>query len=310
MSEESKYRWIGTRPIRHDGVDKVTGRANFGADFSLPGMLHGRVLRSPHAHARIRSIDVAPALALDGVKAVMTSADLPEITPDQAREGGGPTDFRDLSRNVMARDKVLYEGHPVAAVAATSERLANEALARIEVDYELLPHVLDVDDAMAPGAPILHEDQFTSGIEPAPSEPSNVSARTEIGHGDPEQGFADADVIIEREFTTQTVHQGYIEPHAVVARTGEDGQIVVWCCTQGHFMVRAYCAKLLGLDVSQIKVIPSEIGGGFGGKTTVYLEPLAILLSRKAGRPVKMVMGRDEVFRATGPTSAARVREL
>ncbi len=175
MSEERKYRWVGTRPIRHDGVDKVTGRANFGADFSLPGMLHGSVLRSPHAHARIVSIDVKAALALDGVKAVITSADLPEITPDQA--GNGPTDFRDLSRNVLARDKVLYDGHPVAALAATSPRTATDALERIGVEYEVLPHVLSVEDAMAPGAPILHEDMFTSGIEPRPETPSNLAGR-------------------------------------------------------------------------------------------------------------------------------------
>ncbi len=308
MSEERKFRWIGTRPIRHDGLDKVTGRANFGADFSLPGMLHGRVLRSPHAHARIVSIDTRPALALEGVKAVLVGADLPDI-PSQIGSGGEQqVDFRDLSHNVLARDKVLYDGHALAAVAATSPRIAAEALERIVVEYQVLPHVLTVDEAMAPGAPILHEDMFTKGIEPTPSEPSNVAGRVELGHGDPEQGFADADVILEREFTTQTVHQGYIEPHAVVARAGEDGQCMVWCCTQGAFMVRAYCAKLLGLDVSQIKVIPSEIGGGFGGKTTVYLEPLALLLSRKSGRPVKMVMDRGEVFRASGPTSGARVR--
>ncbi len=305
MSEERKFKWVGTRPIRHDGVDKVTGRADFGADFALPGMLHGKVLRSPHPHARVISIDTSAALALDGVKAVITGADLPDI---DFAEGEAQVDFRDLSRNLLARDKVLYDGHPVAALAATSIRIAEEALEKIVVEYELLPHVLSVDEAMAPGAPVLHDDMFTRGIEPVPTEPSNVSGRTELGHGDVEKGFAEADVIIEREYSTQTVHQGYIEPHAVVARTGEDGQSVVWCCTQGHFMVRAYSARVLGLDVSQIKVIPSEIGGGFGGKTTVYLEPLAILLSRKAGRPVKMVMSREEVFRATGPTSGGRVR--
>jgi CO/xanthine dehydrogenase Mo-binding subunit len=305
VSDERKYKWVGTRPIRHDGVDKVTGRANFGADFALPGMLHGKVLRSPHAHARILSIDTSAALALEGVKVVITGTDLPDLPP------GSPdaqVDFRDLSHNILARDKVLYDGHALAAVAATTPSIADEALGRIAVEYEVLPHVLDVDAAMAPGAPILHQEMRTAGLDTPSDEPSNVARRSVIGHGDVEQGLAEADVIIEREFTTQTVHQGYIEPHAVVARTGEDGQSVVWCCTQGHFMVRAYSATVLGLDNSQIKVIPSEIGGGFGGKTTVYLEPLAILMSRKAGRPVKMVMSREEVFRATGPTSGARVR--
>jgi CO/xanthine dehydrogenase Mo-binding subunit len=308
MSEERKYRWIGTRPIRHDGVDKVTGRANFGADLHLPGMLHGRVLRSPHAHAKIVSIDVTPALAVEGVKAVITGADLPELPSQEGSTGEADFDFRDLSHNILARDKVFYDGHAVAAVAAISTAIAREALDHIAVEYEVLPHVLEVDDAMAPGAPILHADMRTKGLDPPSDQPTNVAERSEFGHGDPDQGFPDADVIVEREFSTKTVHQGYIEPHAVVARTGEDGQSVVWCCTQGPFMVRAYSAKVLGLDVSQVKVIPSEIGGGFGGKTTVYEEPLAILLSRKTGRPVKMVMDRSEVFRATGPTSGSRMR--
>ena len=303
MSEERKFRWVGTRPIRQDGVDKVTGRANFGADFSLPGMLHGALLRSPHAHARIVSIDLAPALELEGVKTAICGADFPELP--EANEG--PVDFRDLAQNVMARDKVLYNGHPVAAVAATSPLLAAEAARLIAVEYEVLPHVMNLDDAMAPDAPILHDDMRTQGVDPVPEEPTNIASRFELVRGDVDAGFAQADVVVEREFTTKTVHQGYIEPHAVVAREGEDGQSVVWCCTQGHFMVRANCARLLGLDTSKIKVIASEIGGGFGGKTTVYLEPLAILLSRKSGRPVKLVMSREDVFRASGPTSATRI---
>ncbi len=305
MEEPRKFKWVGTRPIRPDGVDKVTGRANFGADLALPGMLWGKVLRSPHAHARIVRIETSQALALDGVKAVVTSKDLPEI---EAGSGGGPVDFRDLSRNVMARDKVLYHGHAVAAVAATTPEIAEAALERIQVEYQPLPHVMDVVEAMGPDAPLLHDDLYTQGVEPKPERPSNIATRFEIARGDTSAGFAEADLVIEREFTTRPVHQGYIEPHAVVARTNEDGQSIVWCCTQGHFMVRGACAKLLELDVSQIKVIPSEIGGGFGGKTTVYLEPLAILLSRKAGKPVKLVMTRAEVFRASGPTSGTRIR--
>jgi CO/xanthine dehydrogenase Mo-binding subunit len=307
-AELRKFKWVGTRPIRHDGVDKVTGRANYGADFALPGMLYGKILRSPLAHARIRRIDAGKALALDGVKAVMTAEDLPELESSRAESGESPVDFRDLSRNVMARDKVLYHGHAVAAVAATSPRIAEEALGLIDVEYEPLPHVLDVRQAMEPDAPVLHEDLITKGVDPAPEKPSNVALRMEIRKGDLEAGFAKADVVVERQFETATVHQGYIEPHACVARMGEDGQATLWCCTQGPFMVRAFSARLLGLPVSQIKVIPSEIGGGFGGKTTVYVEPLAIVLSRKSGRPVKIVMSREEVFRATGPASATHMR--
>ncbi|MGH7288449.1 MAG: xanthine dehydrogenase family protein molybdopterin-binding subunit, partial [Myxococcota bacterium] len=299
---ERKFRWVGTRPIRHDGVDKVTGRANFGADLSFPDMLWGRVLRSPHAHAKIRRIDAGKALALPGVKAVATAADLPELASREAAGGEGAMDFRDLSRNILARDKVLYHGHAVAAVAATTPELAEQALAAIEVEYEPLTPVLSIDAATAKGAPVLHADLRTRGAD---ANQANVASRIVFERGDPEAGFAAADVVVERTFRTQTVHQGYIEPHAVVARTNADGQSVVWCCTQGPFMVRAYSAAVLGLEVSQIKVIPSEIGGGFGGKTTVYCEPLAILLSRKAGRPVKMVMSREEVFRATGPAGAA-----
>ena len=302
------YKWVGTRPVRHDGLDKVTGRARFGADLSLPGMLTGAVLRSPHAHAKIRSIDTAPATAMEGVKAVVTGADFPMLESEAGEGGEGAVDFRDLCRNVMARDKVLYEGHALAAVAATSRRVALAALAAIKVDYEVLPHVIDVEEAMAPDAPILHEDMFTSGVEPAPETPSNIADRCLYERGDVDQAFARADVVVEREFATRPVHQGYIEPHAVVVDTSEDGRAVVWCSSQGHFMVRTLTAKLLGWEPSRIKVIPAEIGGGFGGKTTVYIEPVATLLSQKAGRPVKIVMTRDEVFRATGPTSGSKMR--
>jgi CO/xanthine dehydrogenase Mo-binding subunit len=306
--ETRKFRYVGTRLVRPDGVDKVTGRANFGADRHLPGMLHGRVLRSPHAHARIRRIDVAAALAVPGVRAILTSADLPELPSEEGGGGESPTDFRDLSRNVLARDKVLYHGHAVAAVAAVSARAAEEALGRIEVDYEVLPHVLELLEAMAPGAPLLHEDLFTRGVEPRPAQPSNVALRYRLERGDLAAGFAEAAAVVEAEYRTETVHQGYIEPHAAVAEVAEDGQATLWCCTQGPFMVRAYCARLLGLPISKLKVIPSEIGGGFGGKTTVYLEPLAVALARKAGRPVRLVMSREEVFRASGPAPATLIR--
>ena len=300
-----EYKWVGKRTIRPDGVDKVTGRAAYGADYSMPGMLYGKVLRSPYAHARIVKIDTSKAEALSGVKAVITAADWPEIPPQGATKGTAPVNFRHLSDNLMARRKVLYDGHAVAAVAATSAQVAKRAAKLIDVEYEVLLHVIDPVEAAADGAPLLHEDLFTNGLEEKPSTPSNVANRFKFAIGDIEAGFAAADEIVEREYTTKAVHQGYIEPHAVTANMSEDGSATVWSSSQGQFMIRQYCAGLLEVPASNIRVIPAEIGGGFGGKTTVWLEPHALLLSKKAGRPVKMQMSRDEVFRASGPTSGS-----
>jgi CO/xanthine dehydrogenase Mo-binding subunit len=308
MSERS-YRYIGTRPIRHDGVDKVTGRANYGADFTLPGLLHGVVVRSPHGHARIVSIDTAAASAVPGVKAVITGADIPKNSATVSLGGEVTFDMRDAGDNALAHEKALYDGHAVAAVAATSVEIARDAARKIVVEYEKLEPVLDVDRAVAADAPILHADLVTKGRPlPGTGGPTNIAGRIELKRGDVNKGFAKADVVVEREFRTATVHQGYIEPHACVARVNPDGQVVVWCSTQGPFLVRDQCAAILGIDAAKIKVIPSEIGGGFGGKIPVYLEPVAITLARKAGQPVKMVMTRDEVFRASGPTSGTRIR--
>ncbi len=306
MSERT-FDVVGTRPIRHDGVDKVTGRAAYGADANWPGMLHGVLLRSPHAHARIRSIDTRAAAAMPGVKAVLVGADLPD-TNAAISLGEAAIELRDMSHNMLARDKVVYHGQAVAAVAATTLDIARAAADAIRVDYEPLRPVLTVDEALAPDAPILHEDMVTKGAAVGAKTHTNLAARYEFKRGDVAAGFADADIVVEREFRTPTVHQGYIEPHACVARCGEDGRAVIWCTTQGPFVVRDASAAIAGLDPAHVKVIPSEIGGGFGGKIVVYLEPIALALSRKAQRPVKMVMTRDEVFRATGPTSGTKTR--
>ena len=298
---------VGTRPIRPDGVDKVTGRAVFAADTRASGMLWGKILRSPHAHARILSIDTSKAEALAGVKAVVTSKDFPEIASEEAFVGEGPMNFRDLADNVMARGKVLYEGHALAAVAATTAEIADQALALIVVKYEVLPHVIDVDAAMAAGAPVLHADMFTAGVNPKPTTASNIAKVVTFKKGDIDAGFADADVIVEGSYTTKPVHQAYIEPHACLATYSPDGQVSIHASSQGHFMVRAYTAKLLGIDMANIRVNPAEIGGGFGGKTLIYLEPVAVALSRKSGKSVKMQMTREEVFRGSGPTSGASV---
>ena len=294
------FKSVGTRPLRPDGIDKVTGKAKYGADFNLPGQLVGLILRSPHAHARIKSIDTSKAEALAGVKAVLTSADLPDLTK-------GDKGMYDTLENCMARGKAFYDGHAVAAVAAIDAKTAKAALKLIHVDYEVLPHVTNVDAAVAAGAPILHDDCFTAGVEPKPTKASNIAKQCQFGHGDVEAGFKQADVIIERNFKTEQSHQGYIEPHACVASVNPDGNAELWVCTQGHFVYRNHCAILLGLDIAKLRVTASEIGGGFGGKTHVWAEPIALALSRKANRPVKLVMTREDVFRASGPTSSTSI---
>ena len=304
VDDESGNQWIGKRTIRPDGEDKVTGRAAFGADFTQAGMLWGKVLRSPHPHARIRSINLDRAAAAPGVKAVMSGADLVDFPLDEPVMVG-PADMRFVSRNVMARDKALYAGHAVAAVAATTAQAAEAALELVEVDYEPLPWVIDVDDAMRSEAPVLHEFLRTDGDDSAPDAPTNVASRMAFTLGDVDDGFAVADVVIERHFKTSPVHQGYIEPHACLVSVAADGRATIWSSSQGQFMVRNATAKMTGARLSDIRAIPAEIGGGFGGKTIVYLEPLAYTLSRKSGAPVKMVMTREEVFRATGPTAGS-----
>ena len=280
------YKVVGTRPVRHDGYDKVTGRALYGADMSPPGLLHGRVLRSPHAHARVLSIDTSRAEAHPEVRAVVTGADLPEPGDKAPR----------VSTNVLAREKVLYKGHAIAAVAATNVHAAEEALSLIDVQYEVLPAVRNVREAMAEGAPLVHEDLG-----------SNVTGHTQYVLGDVEKGFQEADLVVEREFYTDTVHQGYIEPHTATAWWGTD-KITVWCSSQGHFQIGEATAEALDLPSSQVKVVPMEIGGGFGGKTTIYLEPVAALLSLKSGAPVKVTMTRAEVMEASGPTGGSYMK--
>jgi CO/xanthine dehydrogenase Mo-binding subunit len=291
--EEMKFKVVGTRPDRPDGIDKVTGRARFGADAYAAGMLHAVCIRSPHAHAKIIKIDASKAEAMPEVKAVVTRADFAE---------GLTGEDWNILENVMAGDKALYDGHTVAAVAATTSLAARDAAKLIEVEYEILPHVTDVDEAMKDGAPVIRAGTANGSVPEGMHE--NVVGYHESGHGDVDKGFAEADLVIEDTFQTEATHQGYIEPHACLAQLGPDGKGEVWCCTQGHFNVQKVCAALVGTDSSQIRVTPSEIGGGFGGKTAVFIEPVALALSRKTNRPVKLVMTRSEVFRSTGPTSS------
>jgi xanthine dehydrogenase molybdenum-binding subunit len=304
----TQYKVIGTRPIRHDGVDKVTGRALYGADVQMAGLLHARILRSPHAHARIKRIDVSKALAFPGVEAVTTSADLADPGDKIAELGEGAVSLHDLSSNCLARGKALYKGQAVAAVAAVSPNVAEEACKLIAVEYEPLPPVMDVRAAMDPKATLLHSKLVTESLGKPTGKPSNIAKHFQFKLGDVDNAFASAAVVVEREFHTATVHQGYIEPHNATALWNADGSVTIWCSTQGAFTVRQQVSELLQIPVSRIKVVPMEIGGGFGGKIRVYLEPVAVVLSRKTGKPVKLTMTRAEVFEGTGPTPGSYIK--
>jgi xanthine dehydrogenase molybdenum-binding subunit len=309
--QQPNWKVLGTRPIRHDGTDKVTGRAKYGADVQMAGLLHGRFLRSPHSHANIKAIDISKAAAYPGVKAVITADHLPS-------DPEGPVTFGDqylLTRHtymyekLLARDKVLYKGHPIAAVAALNPHIAEEALALIQVEYEPLPSILDGREAMKEDAVLLHHNLTTREFGEDTGRNSNIANHVQLAKGNIEDGFAKADVIIERDFHTASVHQGYIEPHNSTALWDTDGHITIWSSTQGAFDIRSQTAEFLGVDISSVTVMPVEIGGGFGGKVVIYMEPIAALLSRNSGhRPVKMVMDRAEVFEATGPTSGSYLR--
>src|SRR6266850_1582108 len=306
---KKKYSVLGKRPVRHDGMDKVTGKAIYTADLTLPNLAHGKIVRSPHAHARIKRIDASEALKMPGVLAIVTHDDFPDLQAKFAIMGeAGAVNLAHLAANCLAKGKVLYKGHAIAAVAATNIHIAEEAAKRVKVEYEVLPSVTWVLDAMKPDAPILHDDLRTDEMGKKGDKPTNIQVRLVFEKGKPEEGFKQAEVVVEREFRTASVHQGYIEPHAAVAMWNEDGRLKIWCATQGAFNARQQVAELLQIRVSQVVVVPCEIGGGFGGKIAVYLEPVAALLSRKCGRPVKMTMQRNEVFEGTGPTPGSFVR--
>ena len=303
-----KYRIIGTRPVRPDGVDKVTGRAAYAADTQMADLLHARVLRSPHAHAHIKSIDASKALALPGVKAVVTAADFPAAKSEIVDMGETSADAKWLLDNILASDKALYHGHAVAAIAATDAHIAEDALALIEVEYEVLTAVTDVREAMLADAPILHPEMRTAvrahGVDTPTDVSTNIATHMRLERGDLDKAFESADVVIEREYETSWFHQGYIEPHSATAFWNHDGKLTIWNSSQGPFIQRDATANLLKIPVQDVTVVPQEIGGGFGGKIPLYIEPVAALLSKKSGHPVRLTMTREAVFQATGPTSA------
>ena len=315
QTKPSDYRVVGTRPLRPDGVEKVTGRANYGADIALPGMLFGRTLRSPHAHARILSIDTSKAAALNGVRCVITHEDLPGASDEVLDFGESVSPYKWVLEQTFASEKVLFQGHPVAAVCATDPHIAEDALSLIEVEYEVLPPVLSVHDAMADAAPILHDGMKTVEMvarfvpgDGRGERDSNIASQLEFEKGDPSVGFEEADIVLEGEFETAAAHQGYIEPQSGTAQWNSDGTLTIWTSSQGPFAIRDTVARMMQIPMANVKVVPMEIGGGFGGKTRPYMEPAAAVMSRMTGRPVKMYMTREEVLIGTGPTSATYVR--
>ncbi|MEE8443369.1 MAG: xanthine dehydrogenase family protein molybdopterin-binding subunit [Dehalococcoidia bacterium] len=295
----SAYSVIGKSVVRLDALDKVTGRTLYSADVKLPGMLHAKMLLSSFPHARILRLDTNKAQVLDGVIAVVTAEDVP----------GQTASGQDLGARYMpfAQDKVLYCGQPIAAVAATTPELADQAIGLIEVEYEELPMLEDVLEAMKPDAPILHADLRTDSLAGRGTTPTNVALHVELERGDVSTGFEEADIVLERTFRTQTVHQGYLEPGAALAHVGSDGRVTVWASSQGSFALRGRLAAVLGLALGKIKVVPTEVGGGFGGKHGIPEAFVCAILAMKAGQPVRLVLGRDEVFTSTRPAPAAVV---
>ena len=303
-----EFKYIGQRTRKTDAVERVTGRAVYGADMKLPGMLHAVAVRSPHPHANIVSIDSSKAEALPGVKGVITRKDLPEVGETGVTFGGELLiALEHLRVLTIAHDKALFDGHTIAVVAATSLEVAQEASELVEMEYEVLPPVENALQAMEAGAPLVLPGLIAKTLGEPPTEPSNIAMVTESGRGDVEAAFREADLVLETSYETMMVHQGYMEPQACIADVDPSGRVTVWTSTQGTFNAQRQLTALLELPQDKMNIVPLEIGGGFGGKIYTILEPLVVMLARKTGRPVKMVMSRQEVFRATGPGSPAYI---
>jgi CO/xanthine dehydrogenase Mo-binding subunit len=288
---------VGRSLPRFDAPGKVTGTALYAADFALPGMLHGRVYRSREAHARLLTLDVGRARQIPGVRGVLTAADIPDV-----RYGGALKD-----ETVLARDTVRYVGQPLALVAASTPEAAAAALEAIDATYDPLPAVLDVETALAPGAPLIHPDWQTYTAIPILHRDGNVCNRARIVVGDVERGFEEADQVFEHRFRTAVVHQGYTEPRAAVATWDSSGQVTVWSNTQLPFDVQTTLAEILEIPSSKVRVIVPGIGGGFGGKLRVGTEHFAALLARRTGRPVKVMTTSEEELTAAYPRQGTLV---
>lgn len=304
MSDDTDdMKVIGTNPLNPEAYNKVTGRAVYGADVKLPGTIWGEIIRSPHAHAVIKSIDASEALAVPGVMGFVTGEDLPEPSVQNYEW----VDIPALSREVLAKGSVHYKGQPVAAIAATDRYLAQEAARRVKVEYDPLPAVTTLDEALSPNAPLAMPGLVGDHLG-EPVTGSNLFSEQRHEVGDLEQGFAESTLVIEREFDVAMVHQGYIELQNATARWRADGRLEIWSSAQGLFSIRGQIAGVLDIPESSVLVHSVEIGGGFGGKATAYLPPVAALLAKETGRPVKIVMDRRSTFDASGPASSAHSR--
>ncbi len=286
----AEYTYLGKSLPRIHEQDKLTGTKLYAADFRLPGMLRGKILHSPHAHARIVNIDVSLAQKVPGVKAVITSADTPGLRMGRSFE----------DRPVLAQDEVRYIGEPVAALAAIDQEASEEALELIRVEYDELPAVFDPFLAMQPNSPLVHIDR--DSYEPRTYRgrgKGNILLEGMIRHGDVEKGLAQSDLVHHDSFSTQAVHQGFIEPRAVLADVDSQGKATLWSSTKAPFIVRRMTAKVLKLPMSKVRVISPGVGGDFGGKGTAYIEPIALLLALKSGLPVRLALSRQEELTST-----------
>src|SRR5690348_11752198 len=312
MTTTRELRGVGLSVPRFDSPEKVTGRTQYVGDVKLPGLLQARLLRSPHAHARIKRIDVSKARALPGVRAVLTAADIPELKP------GAKT----RAHALLAIDRAVFHGQPVAAVAADDLAIADEALDLIEVEYEVLPVAADPVASMDVSAPRVadagteadtsearaHSGIAVSGSDTTTTRAPNISQQGRLTRGDVASAMAEADVIVEKTYRVPMVHQGYMEPHAAIADYDPHGRITIWSSTQGSFQTRGEVADVLHIPEARIKVIPMECGGGFGGKIRALVEPLAVLLSKATGRPVSLIMSRREELLAGMPAPGVIIR--
>jgi CO/xanthine dehydrogenase Mo-binding subunit len=286
-----EFEVIGKSLPRVDAFDRVTGKATYTDDIKLHNMLYGKVLGSPYAHAKILNIDKSRAEKLSGVKAIITAFDVPDV-----RWG-----FMIKDQPLFARDKVLYIGEPIAAVAAIDRNIAEEALDLIEVEYEELKPIFDPEEAMKPDTPLIHEEiDSYAAIWPA-IKYGNICSQIKIKRGDIEKAFKESDYIFEDRFTTKMQHHGYIELHSSIAKVDLDGKVTIWTTTQAPFMIRLELAEVLRMPISKIRVITEYLGGGFGGKTDIFLEPYAAILSQRTNRPVKITLSRKEEILTNGP---------